>query len=474
MQAFKGKATDQGAAFQDLINACGHTLTLTGTIFGGKSTSLFWLLYRLDRQIREDYGFHDETRWAAHYGRLERITKKTESDEDGAFSGRRRYYERAKEIPGIAPQIVARILPSTVFARITDLGYSLPPYAEEIVRLEMTEPQAKQYAWLDTTLQSLVAEARERGDPGDLGLAAECAGPAQLRLPSRRRLPSGRQGARALAGPAARSGRPAGPHRLQNILLEPVAKDAELLPKEAWLASYCLAEATQGRKVLVYVRQTASRDIQPRLVETLARAGVRAISLPDSVEAARREAWIAQRAGDIDVLLTNPKKVETGLDLIAFATVVFFEIEYSLYTLWQAMRRVWRLGQTQAVKVVYAIYRNAMEEAGLALMGQKLKAALLLYGDNAASAIADEAAEDDGDFLAELAVRVLARENLTADGLSGLLQGSTRTTTAPWGSYTQESVALLAALDGFARVLGFADAAAARGLATGAGRGRQQ
>ena len=57
---------------------------------------------------------------------------------------------------------------------------------------------------------------------------------------------------------------------------------------------------------------------------------------------------------------------------------------------------------------------------------------------------------------------MLARENLTADGLSGLLQGSTRTTTAPWGSYTQESVALLAALDGFARVLGFADAMAAR------------
>ena len=42
------------------------------------------------------------------------------------------------------------------------------------------------------------------------------------------------------------------------------------------------------------------------------------------------------------------------------------------------------------------------------------------------------------------------------------MQGSTHTTTAPWGSYTQESVALLAALDGFARVLGFTDAAAAR------------
>ena len=34
-------------------------------------------------------------------------------------------------------------------------------------------------------------------------------------------------------------------------------------------------------------------------------------------------------------------------------------------------------------------------------MGEKLKAALLLYGDNAASAISEEC--DDGDFLATLA-----------------------------------------------------------------------
>ena len=53
------------------------------------------------------------------------------------------------------------------------------------------------------------------------------------------------------------------------------------------------------------------------------------------------------------------------------------------------------------VKVVYAVYRGTREEVALALMGQKLKAALLLYGDNAASAITEE--NDDGDFLTELA-----------------------------------------------------------------------
>lgn len=104
------------------------------------------------------------------------------------------------------------------------------------------------------------------------------------------------------------------------------------------------------------------------------------------------------------------------------------------------MRRVWRLGQTQAVKVVYAVYQNTLEEAALALMGEKLKAALLLYGDNAASAITEEAG--DGDFLADLAQRVLAGERLAATGLAGLLKPDTRTTTRTWGSPMQESVRL--------------------------------
>ena len=78
------------------------------------------------------------------------------------------------------------------------------------------------------------------------------------------------------------------------------------------------------------------------------------------------EGWIAAHTGVLDVLVVNLRKVETGLDLVEFATCIFFEIEYSLYTLWQAMRRVWRLGQTQAVKVVYAVYQETLEEAALA------------------------------------------------------------------------------------------------------------
>ena len=56
------------------------------------------------------------------------------------------------------------------------------------------------------------------------------------------------------------------------------------------------------------------------------------------------------------MLITNPRLVATGFDMVNFASVVFAEVEYSLDTLWQALRGVWRLGQTQPDKAVFAVY----------------------------------------------------------------------------------------------------------------------
>jgi len=424
---FKAKSTDQGRAFQHLVQACGRTLTLTGTFFGGKSTSIFWLLYRLDGEVRREFAFHDETRWSQIYGRLEWTVKKESAQGDGVYGGNRRYVNRAKELPGIAPQIVQHVLPGAIFAKVADLGYEMAPYSEEVVRLSMTTAQKQQVKKLDDDLRRHMQEGRQNGDVGWVSVWLQncLARPNSCFRPEwvvrHRNTPEGKV-------------------RETVCKLEAVTAIDELLPKEAWLVDFCRTEAAQARKILVYVRQTGERDIQPRIVQVLSRAGLRAQVLPASLAPAKREGWIAAHAGVLDVLIVNPRRVETGLDLVDFATCIFFEIEFSLYTLWQAMRRVWRLGQTQAVKVVYAVYQETLEEAALALMGEKLKAALLLYGDNASSAITEEAG--DGDFLAELAQRVLAGERLAATGLAGLLKPDTRTTTRTWGSPTQESVRL--------------------------------
>ena len=48
----------------------------------------------------------------------------------------------------------------------------------------------------------------------------------------------------------------------------------------------------------------------------------------------------------MDVLITNPKKVEVGMDLLDFPTIIFYQIPMSTYTLRQASRRSWRAAAT--------------------------------------------------------------------------------------------------------------------------------
>jgi hypothetical protein len=126
------------------------------------------------------------------------------------------------------------------------------------------------------------------------------------------------------------------------------------------------------------------------------------------------------------------------LDLVSFQTVVFYEPEYSLYTLWQALRRVWRLGQTQPVKVVFAVYEDAMEAQALALIGRKIHAAQTLYGDKVGGAIAPI---KEGDFITELAREVLRGAEL--DGLQSLFADEMNVTNSAMGYPTEVNPVLV-------------------------------
>jgi len=114
-----------------------------------------------------------------------------------------------------------------------------------------------------------------------------------------------------------------------------------LLPKEKKLVEIVERNRQQGRKTLLFVEQTASRDIRKRL-ETVLEANVQGAKvsiLSSSMAPARREMWLKNTAVDMDTLIVNPRLVETGLDLVMFSDIVFMELTYSLYTLWQSMRR---------------------------------------------------------------------------------------------------------------------------------------
>ena len=159
---FKSKSSDRGVAFHQLIGASQSTLTLTGTFFGGKSTSIFWLLHRLNHGVRRDFAFHDEKRWARLYGVLEttrRRRRNDDADEDGVYTGNRRYRNQAKEQPGVSPAIVSRLLDTTIFLSLKDLNLAMPTYKEEVVALDMLDDQGQQYHSMDTSLKQLAVQS---------------------------------------------------------------------------------------------------------------------------------------------------------------------------------------------------------------------------------------------------------------------------------------------------------------------------
>ncbi len=126
------------------------------------------------------------------------------------------------------------------------------------------------------------------------------------------------------------------------------------------------------------------------------------------------------------------------LHLVQFATVAFFETEYSLYCLWQAVRRVWRLGQTKPVKALFSVYEDTMEARALALMGRKMRAAQTLYGDEVGGAIVPE---EDGDLLTELAREVLSEADLP--DLQAMFADDMQVSHNPMGNLTLPSATMI-------------------------------
>ena len=192
----------------------------------------------------------------------------------------------------------------------------------------------------------------------------------------------------------------------------PPLSEEKLYPKEKALVDLVAAERMAGRRVLVYVTHTGTRDITGRMDDFLTRHGFRvAVMKADAVAPDKREAWVAEKVNQgIDVLVCHPRLVQTGLDLIDFPTIVWDEIDYSTYVMRQASRRSWRIGQTRPVKVVFMSYRNTLQADALKLVAKKLQSSLAVEGELPEDGLA--AYGDDGDDL----MMALARRIVSGDG----------------------------------------------------------
>ena len=397
---YKSRGSAQGIAAGILADACGKSLSLTGTVMGGYASTLFHLLYRFSPEIRTEFGRSDEHRWIQRYGFEEHSIGKPDNDavEDGRNSRRRKYRKVVRERPGLVPSALFHLIGNTVFLRLSDVASGLPDYEEQVLLSSMdSEEDATGYSQrsaYDTVFEELRRKLAEALKKGSKRLLATY-------LQTLLAYPDGCTKGETVFDPA--TGEP--------IVQVPPLSHEKLYPKEKSLLDLVTAERMEGRRVLVYATHTGTRDITERMDDILTRHGFRvAVMKADAVAPDKREAWVAEKVNQgIDVMVCHPRLVQTGLDLIDFQTVCWYETDYSVYVMRQASRRSWRIGQTRQVKVVFMSYRNTLQADALKLVAKKLQSSLAVEGELPEDGLA--AYGDDGDDM----MMALARKIVSGD-----------------------------------------------------------
>ncbi len=192
----------------------------------------------------------------------------------------------------------------------------------------------------------------------------------------------------------------------------------QLYSKERKLIAEIKEELAEGRRCQVFAVYTQKHDVTARLHRILSNEGIRTAVLRASVDTSKREAWYARQIKEgIQVVISHPKLVETGLDLLDFPTILFYESGYSLHTLRQASRRSWRIGQRRSVRVKFLCYEGTMQTACLRLMGKKLLVALTMEGKFAGEGLQN--IDEDDDMLSAMPRELVERNGIgeTADAV---------------------------------------------------------
>ncbi|RMK93156.1 DEAD/DEAH box helicase, partial [Pseudomonas aeruginosa] len=397
---YKNSGSAQGQAMGVLAAKARKTVLLTGTLMGGYADDLFYLLFRILTQRMIEDGYRPNARgsmapaamsFMRDHGVLKDIYTERDGDSHKTARGKK-LSVRTVKAPGFGPKGIHRfVLPFTVFLKLKDIGGNvLPDYQEEFVDVPMAPEQASAYQRLAATLTAELRQALARRDTTLLGVVLNvllawpdcCFRPEIVKHPRSR----------------------------DTLAFVPaIFGDEQLMPKEQALVDLCLEEKAKGRKVLAYTVYSGTRDTTSRLKKVLEQAGLKVAVLRASVDTARREDWILDQVDrGIDVLITNPELVKTGLDLLDFPTIAFLQTGYNVYTLQQAARRSWRIGQKHPVRVVFFGYAGSSQITCLQLMAKKIAVAQSTSGDVPESGL--DSLNQDGDSV-EMA---LARQLIAA------------------------------------------------------------
>jgi hypothetical protein len=383
--------TAQGNGLGVLGRAAHRLIGLTGTLMGGYADDLFNIFFRMEPRVmvRQGFAYGGQGRrdFQEQYGVLETIEKI--EDSDNACSRATKKTIRVLRKPGASPLLFGKFLmSSTAFLSLEDISDNLPRYEESVISVDMDETLQKAYEQLEEEIRAAMKE--HRGNKSLMSILLNT-----LLLYPDHPYDFDQIWARAFDAQSR--------EYVKFLVTDPenLTRDT-LYAKERALIADVKDELRQGRRCQVYATYTGEKDVTLRLQTVLEREGIRTAVLRSSVATDKREEWYdRQLKAGVEVVICHPKLVETGLDLLAFPTLYFYETGYSLHTLRQASRRSWRIGQRRPVRVKFVTYAGTMQETCLRLMGKKMLVALMMEGKFTGEGL--QALDTDEDLMSAMA-----------------------------------------------------------------------
>jgi len=365
------------------------------------------------------------------YGVLETVTK-VEPEENRCSKAKTTSMVRRK--PGASPLLFGEFLMQLcAFVFLEDISGELPAYEEDYVSLAMDPLLMATYRELEDAIRKALKEHR-----GNRSVMSTMLNTLLL-------YPDHPYGLGTLYGKEF-------DEELRRSVRFVIAEtrdlpEDQLYAKERKLIGEIKKELAEGRRCQVFAVYTQKHDVTAKLQRILSNEGIRTAVLRASVDTSKREAWYARQIKEgVQVVISHPKLVETGLDLLDFPTILFYESGYSLHTLRQASRRSWRIGQRRPVRVKFLCYEGTMQTACLRLMGKKLLVALTMEGKFAGEGL--QSIDEDDDMLS-----AMARELVERNGIG-------ESADAVWKALNAEHQKLFAATSGSNGDVAFIDSTA--------------
>ena len=385
IQELKGKESLQGQAFGILLATAKKSLCLTGTLLNGYASSLYYTLFRAFPQLMKQEGFEYSTESEKEFVRAYGVYK-TISSWNVAKDRNTGQRTSTKEMPGVSPLIFTKfLLENAVFITQEDMSEAMPGYEEIPIGIDMDNSLSTMYKQIEDGIKT----ALTRGRTQKMKVMSQV---TQLMSV----FPDQPYGQKEIISPD--NG---------EVVFTPPAlnKDTYTNKKAEELLRICREKKEAGEKVLVYYHWTNRTDIGTDLPKYLEDNGIKAITMTSSVKSSTREEWINKKLEEgYDVILCNPSLVETGLDLLAFTTIVFYQMGYNLFTMRQASRRSWRLSQEKDVQVYFLYYKETIQETILSLMASKLQASMAIEGKFTEEGL--NAMSNNDDILNQIAMSV--------------------------------------------------------------------